>query len=125
MEKYYNAYAAMPSLHFGCTIVFGVFFLRVPNVLVKICGLIYPALMLSAIVMTGNHYIIDAIGGGLVILASFLFVELHLWQRFLGAAKFLTRNLSSAFHLRFLICRRQTGSSEDEAQGYNPIGKHL
>ena len=62
MGKYYNAYAAMPSLHFGWAVVFGVFFLRVPNVLVKICGLIYPAPMLSAIVMTGNHYIIDAIG---------------------------------------------------------------
>ena len=125
MEKYYNAYAAMPSLHFGCTVVFGVFFLRVPNLLVKIGGFIYPALMLSATIITANHYIVDAIGGGLVILVSFLFVELHLWQRILGSAKFLARNVLYALHLRFLICRRQTGSSEDEAQGYNPIGKHL
>ena len=91
MENYYNAYAAMPSLHFGCAVVFGVFFLRVPNVLVKICGLIYPALMLSATIITANHYIVDAIGGGLVILASFLFVELHLWHRLLGVTTFLTR----------------------------------
>ena len=124
MGKYYNAYAAMPSLHFGWAVVFGVFFLRVPNVLVKICGLIYPALMLSAIVMTGNHYIVDAIGGGLVILVSFLFVELHLWQRLLGRAQFLARNLSSAFHSCFLICRRRPGSSKDDAQDCNPIGKH-
>ena len=84
MGRFYNAYAAMPSLHLGWAIVFGVFFLRVPNVLVKICGLVYPALMLVAIIVTANHYILDAIGGGLVILASFLIVEIRVWQRVVG-----------------------------------------
>ena len=124
MEKYYNAYAAMPSLHFGCTVVFGVCFLRVPNLFVRICGVIYPALMLSATIVTANHYIVDAIGGGLVILVSFLFVELHLWQRTLGSAKFLARNVSSAFRFSCFNFRHPPGSSDDESQDCNPIGKH-
>lgn len=98
MGRFYNAHAAMPSLHFGWTVVFGVLFFRSPSMLAKVCGAIYPVLMLSAIVITGNHYIIDAIGGGLVILASFLFVELHLWERIVGQAKLLVRGLSSANH---------------------------
>ncbi len=89
MGRFYNAYAAMPSLHFGWAVVFGVIFLRAPNMLVKICGLAYPALMLTAIILTANHYIIDAIGAGLVILASFLVIELHLWDRVVGLAKSL------------------------------------
>ena len=87
MGSFYNAYAAMPSLHFGWTLVFGVFFLRVPNVLARICGVIYPVLMLSAIVVTANHYMIDAIVGGMVILVSFLVVESRLWERMVRSVK--------------------------------------
>ena len=84
MERFYNAYAAMPSMHFGWAVLFGVFFLRVPNGLAKIFGVVYPALMLLAVIVTANHYIIDAIAGGLLVLASFIFVELRLWQRLIG-----------------------------------------
>ena len=87
MGRFYNVYAAMPSLHFGWTLVFGVFFLRITNKLAKVCGVIYPALMLLAVIVTGNHYIIDAIGGGLVVLVAFILVELHLWQRLIRWAE--------------------------------------
>ena len=113
--KYYNPYAAMPSLHFGWAIVFSVFFLRVPNVLVKISGLIYPTLVLSAIVVTGNHYIMDAIAGGLVILASFLLIELNAWQRTLRPAHFLAQKLPPALRFRSLSSRHQpcAGAGEE------------
>ena len=77
--NYYNAYAAMPSLHFGWTVMFGIMFFRSNNRLVKVFGVIYPTMTLFAITITGNHYILDAIGGGLLILASFLAVEI--WIR--------------------------------------------
>jgi len=80
--NYYNAYAAMPSLHFGWTVMFGIMFLRTNNRLVKVFGVIYPALTLFAITITGNHYIMDAVGGGLLILASFLTMELGFRRRF-------------------------------------------
>ena len=95
MSQYYNAYAAMPSLHFGWAIVFSVFFLRIPNALVRIFGLIYPILVLSAIIVTGNHYIVDAIMAGLVVLISFLLVELHAWQWILRPAQFVAIWLDS------------------------------
>ncbi len=80
--NYYNAYAAMPSLHFGWTIMFGIIFLRTNNRLLKVFGIVYPTMTLFAITITGNHYIMDAIGGGLLILASFLAMELGLRRQF-------------------------------------------
>ena len=92
MGRFYNAYAAIPSLHFGWTIVFGVFFLRLPNRLAKVCGVIYPAVMLLAIIVTANHYIIDAIAGGLLVLGSLIFVESRLWQRLQGLTNLRARS---------------------------------
>ena len=75
-SSYYNPYAAMPSLHFGWTVMFGVMFLRTTMRWVRALGVVYPALMLFCITVTGNHYIVDAVGGVLVIGVSFLAVEL-------------------------------------------------
>ena len=72
MAFFYNAFAAMPSLHFGWTILFGVFFLRTKRIWLKPFGIIYPTLTLLAITVTGNHYIVDALGGASIILASYL-----------------------------------------------------
>jgi hypothetical protein len=80
--NYYNAYAAMPSLHFSWTVMFGIMFLRTNHKLVKVFGVIYPTMTLFAITITGNHFIMDAIGGGLLILVSFLAMELGLQRKF-------------------------------------------
>ena len=80
--NYYNAYAAMPSLHFSWTVMFGILFLTTPNKWVKVFGLIYPTMTLFAITITGNHYIMDAVGGGLLVIAAFLTMELGIRRRF-------------------------------------------
>ncbi|MBL16099.1 MAG: hypothetical protein CL767_02770 [Chloroflexi bacterium] len=80
--NYYNAYAAMPSLHFGWTVMFGIIFLGTNSRLVKVFGVVYPIMTLFAITITGNHFIMDAIGGGLLIMASFLAMELGFRRRF-------------------------------------------
>ena len=80
--NYYNAYAAMPSLHFGWTVMFGIMFLRTNNKLIQVFGVIYPTMTLFAITITGNHYIMDAIAGGLLVLASYLTIELGFRRRF-------------------------------------------
>ena len=74
MSKVSNQYAAMPSLHFAwstwCALVL------VPTVRrmwVKVLAASYPWLTLFAIVVTANHYWLDAVGGA-VILAVGLFV---------------------------------------------------
>ncbi len=103
--NYYNAYAAMPSLHFSWTVMFGVMFLRSYNKLIKIFGVVYPTMTLFAIAITGNHFIMDAIGGGLLIIASFLAMELGFRRRFFVPALItkardrLTRDRSPASRL--------------------------
>ena len=79
--NFYNPYAAMPSLHFSWTIMFGVLFLRTPNKWVKIFGIIYPTTTLLAITITANHYIMDAIAGGALMIAAFGIMELGFRRR--------------------------------------------
>ena len=69
--SFYNAFAAMPSLHFGWSVLFATIFFRSGNRFLRIVAFVYPSMMLFTIVVTGNHYFLDAIAGGLVILVSF------------------------------------------------------
>lgn len=71
-QVYYNAFAAMPSLHFGWTIMFGVIFFRTGIRWLKVMGVLYPSLTFFAIVVTANHYILDAVGGAGVITIAFI-----------------------------------------------------
>lgn len=66
-----NEYAAMPSLHFGWVLLAGIAIYRlVDHRLARAVGVALPVLMLSAIVLTGNHYLMDAVVGGAVVLAG-------------------------------------------------------
>ena len=67
---YFNVFAAMPSLHFGWTVMFGIIFLGTKSKLLKVFGVLYPVLTFFAIVLTGNHYMVDAFGGGAVAILS-------------------------------------------------------
>ncbi len=59
----YNPYAAMPSLHIAwATIVAAALLLLSRNPLVRVFAVIYPAIMMLAIVVTANHYIMDGVG---------------------------------------------------------------
>ena len=77
MSVYYNAYAAMPSMHFGWTVLFGVLFFRTKHRWLKPLSVAYPSLTFLAIILTANHYIIDAIGGAVNITLSFLLFEFY------------------------------------------------
>jgi len=68
-----NPYAAMPSLHFGYALFVGlcVFTLARPLWLRR-AALAYPLMALLAIVVTGNHFILDAIAGGVAVLVAWL-----------------------------------------------------
>ncbi|TDC48099.1 phosphatase PAP2 family protein [Jiangella ureilytica] len=66
-----NEYAAMPSLHFGWILLLGIAWVALSRVLVvRIAGATMPLLMFAAIVLTGNHYVVDAIVGGAVVVAG-------------------------------------------------------
>ena len=66
-----NQYAAMPSLHVGWDLLMGLaVYAYARHVLVRIAGLALPVLMVSAVLLTANHYVIDAAGGAALVLAS-------------------------------------------------------
>ena len=71
MAVFYNTNAAMPSLHFCWTVVLGVSFAQRLNGRLKALAPAYPALTFFTIVLTGNHFILDAIAGGLLAAAAF------------------------------------------------------
>lgn len=71
---YYNAFAAMPSLHFAWSLIFGFMFFNCRWFFLKFLGVLYPFATLLAITITGNHYLLDAVGGGVVMVASLLAV---------------------------------------------------
>lgn len=72
MQKVSNQYAAMPSLHFAwATWSTIVLYPAMRRRWSKGLALAYPALTLFAIVVTGNHYWIDAVAGAMVLGVGF------------------------------------------------------
>jgi hypothetical protein len=59
-----NQYAALPSLHVGWDLLIGLaIFIAARRAWVRALGLAMPIAMTIAVVLTANHYIIDAIAG--------------------------------------------------------------
>ena len=66
----------MPSLHFGYSLLIGLTVATLPinglrhgswkRAAIALAGLSYPALILTAIVATANHFILDAVAGAMV-----------------------------------------------------------
>lgn len=85
-NKFCNQYAAMPSLHFGYSLLIGLtiatiplppahrrsttlFKLRCPSIrrmMLLAIGIAYPLTILLAIIATANHFILDAVAGACV-----------------------------------------------------------
>jgi hypothetical protein len=71
-----NQYAAMPSLHFAWSIWCAVLLFQYSRHRgARAFGLVYPLLTLFAIVVTANHYFLDALGGALTIGAAALILR--------------------------------------------------
>jgi hypothetical protein len=69
----YNPFAAVPSLHFGYALIVGaVLTVAAERRAWRVAGALYPLAMLVIIVATGNHFIVDALLGGVVVLAGWL-----------------------------------------------------
>jgi membrane-associated phospholipid phosphatase len=69
-----NHYAAMPSMHVGWTTI-GAFMLAAATPYRRIgaiLGTLHVTLMCLTVIVTANHYVLDIVGGWLVVLAAFL-----------------------------------------------------
>jgi hypothetical protein len=70
-QAFVNPYAAVPSLHFGWAVILGgAMFLTFKNPMVRGIGLLLPWAQMAAIVLTANHFIVDAFVGMVVCLAG-------------------------------------------------------
>jgi len=66
-----NQYAAFPSLHFGWNLVVGIaVWGATRNVPLRVLSILGPAAMGAAVVLTANHYLLDLVGGTLVVLVA-------------------------------------------------------
>lgn len=64
MQVISNQYAAMPSLHFAWSLWSGLaLFPVLRRSWTKVVALLYPVLTLMAIIITANHFLLDAIAG--------------------------------------------------------------
>jgi membrane-associated phospholipid phosphatase len=64
-----NRYAAFPSLHFGWDLLIGIALVRnASRWWLRGFGLVMPALMAVAVVLTANHWIVDVPAGGAIAL---------------------------------------------------------
>ncbi len=71
-----NKYAAVPSLHVGWNLLVGVLIFRTSKIrAAKLFALAGPTFMASAVVLTANHYIVDAVAGTLVALIGLAAAE--------------------------------------------------
>ncbi len=67
-----NPVAAVPSLHAAYALGVGLGVMRYARShLVRVAGLIYPPLVVLTIVVTGNHFVLDAIAGMVVLGVGF------------------------------------------------------
>ncbi|MDQ3067254.1 MAG: phosphatase PAP2 family protein [Actinomycetota bacterium] len=72
-----NPVAAVPSLHAAYAVGVGIgLVLYGRSHLVRAAGVVYPPLVLLTIVVTGNHFVLDAVAGIAVLAAGFALVRL-------------------------------------------------
>ncbi len=71
-ERFSNPVAAVPSLHAGWAVAVGAgLLLYARNFLARAAGVVYAAAVLLTIVVTGNHFVFDAVAGALVMAVGF------------------------------------------------------
>jgi hypothetical protein len=69
VSSLYNPYAAVPSMHVGYALVVGASLLRYGRrrAVRFLIGLLYPLFVLLVVVATGNHFLVDALAGAVVV----------------------------------------------------------
>lgn len=78
----FNEYAAMPSLHIAWALIVALTLFAVARPLgVRLLVLLYPALMLTTVIVTGNHYVADGLGAvAAIAIATTLALAVEWWQ---------------------------------------------
>ncbi len=89
-----NEFAAVPSLHFGWSLLLGLAVAWVgKRPILWVFGIAWPVAMFFAVVMTGNHFVLDAVLGGVVSFAGLGIAFALVWVRPRLAARLRARPL--------------------------------
>ncbi len=92
-KQFYNPYAAMPSLHQGWTIMIAVgIWWMTKSWWGRAIAVFLPIAMFVGITSTGNHFILDAVGGAVVMGVSFGITALIWRYKSALSLKFLKKN---------------------------------
>jgi hypothetical protein len=92
-----NQFAAMPSLHFGWSMIIAIAIIAVRRTPWSLLALAHPAVTLLAIVATANHYWIDAAVALLLVAGTLMVVRaIHLKVRRARSDQEVTRECSGA-----------------------------
>jgi len=97
-KAFVNPYAAMPSLHFGWALLFGHTFAQLasfpqPVRWLRWLGYLHPILMFISILSTGNHFVLDAVAGGLDCVVSIMIVKNAMKVNWHAVVRLLTKPL--------------------------------
>lgn len=78
----YNEFSAMPSVHIAWAIIAATMVVWLARPLpARAAAAVYPFLMLVAVVVTGNHFLLDAFAAvGVVLLAAAICVAFECWR---------------------------------------------
>jgi hypothetical protein len=89
----YNPFSAMPSLHVAWALIVGACLLLIArHPLIRLLGLVYPAIMIFSVVITANHFLLDAVAALVVAgLATGLALALQVTFRWVQARQSVLR----------------------------------
>jgi hypothetical protein len=74
-RKIFNPYAAMPSIHFGYSLIVGLtLLLKADRIPLRLVGVAYPSLMLVSVIASANHLLLDCLASVGLLLATRLVV---------------------------------------------------
>ena len=76
----YNRFAAMPSLHYAWALLVMIGAFKFGGFWTKVAGFTFQMLMFVAIIATGNHYVLDAIAGAILLLVVIYIARI--WMRY-------------------------------------------
>ena len=83
-----NQYAAMPSMHFGWALWSGVAVVMLAERrVVRVLGALYPVLTLAVVVVTGNHFVLDAAAALVFLALASVIVAAGMGRMALGAPR--------------------------------------
>ncbi len=114
VSSHSNQYAAMPSMHIGWSTWVAIAVVALASRRwVRVLGALYPFVTVFVIIGTGNHFVLDALGGLMALAAGFLVVRLVTAKRVLPPLRrsaLATPGSSTREPRRCLRLRERAGS---------------